>query len=180
MDYAKPDPLKTTKTDIHKLINNLLEVLSNQFLQKKINVQKEFNTSTPIFLDIDERQIHQALMNIILNAIEHMNSGGTLSIDVSIVEHRGKGLGKPSNPQPLKSSTPSHVIITITDTGHGINKKDLPHIFDPFFTQTDHGTGLGLSITQSIIKQHKGKIFAESAVGQGTTFSIELPLAVEN
>ena len=71
---------------------------------------------------------------------------------------------------------PKHYIIEISDTGCGINPKDLPRIFDPFFTKKDHGTGLGLSITHEIIKNHNGGILAESELGKGTTFRIELPL----
>ena len=70
----------------------------------------------------------------------------------------------------------SILIIEISDTGCGIDPKDLPHIFDPFFTNKNHGTGLGLSITHEIIRNHNGKIFSESKLGEGTTFRIELPV----
>ena len=65
--------------------------------------------------------------------------------------------------------------IMISDTGIGIPEKDLPHIFEPFFTKKSSGTGLGLAITQGIIEEHQGKIKVESAMNQGTTFTIILP-----
>ena len=99
-------------------------------------------------------QIKQALLNIFLNAIDAMPDGGTLKVD---------------------SYDNKKFIIKISDTGCGIDPKDLPHIFDPFFTKKDHGTGLGLSITHEIIKNHNGRIFAESELGKGTTFKVELP-----
>ena len=67
-------------------------------------------------------------------------------------------------------------VITIADTGKGIAKEDLPRIFEPFFSKKDAGTGLGLAITQSIIQEHGGKINVKSTVGEGTTFTIELPI----
>ncbi len=87
-----------------------------------------------------------------------MPNGGTLTIDSRVI------------------IVNNNSIIEISDTGCGIDPKDLPHIFDPFFSKKDHGTGLGLSITHEIIKNHNGKIFAESELGKGTTFKIELPL----
>ena len=98
----------------------------------------------------------QAFLNIFLNAIDAMPDGGILTI--------------------TSRTNQSQFIINISDTGCGIHPKDLPHIFDPFFTKKDQGTGLGLSITHEIIKNHNGKIFVESVLGKGTTFRIELPI----
>ena len=67
-------------------------------------------------------------------------------------------------------------MISILDTGHGISKEDLPHIFDPFFTKKDGGTGLGLSVTQSILEKHGGKLSVQSKPGEGAEFVMELPL----
>ncbi len=93
-----------------------------------------------------------------------MPNGGKLTIDSSL---RGNANEKNKN---------DTIIIEIADTGCGIDAKDLPHIFDPFFTKKDHGTGLGLSITHEIIKNHNGRILAESELGKGTVFRIELPI----
>ena len=95
-------------------------------------------------------------MNILLNAIDAMPGGGTLTIQTAATEKNYR--------------------ISIQDTGNGISKQDLPHIFDPFFTKKDKGTGLGLSITSGIIAEHGGTIKAVSEPGQGATFIIELPI----
>ena len=71
---------------------------------------------------------------------------------------------------------PTKLTLKITDTGCGIEQKDIPHVFDPFFTKKEKGTGLGLSITHGIITEHGGRIFAESELGRGTTFRIELSI----
>ena len=70
---------------------------------------------------------------------------------------------------------PPQVLLTITDTGHGIAPADLPHIFDPFFTTRVDGTGLGLSIVQQIIQEHGGTVEVHSQRGCGTSFAVSLP-----
>jgi two-component system, NtrC family, sensor kinase len=95
-------------------------------------------------------------LNIFLNAIDALSESGHLRITTEFKEH--------------------NIILKITDTGCGIAKEDLSYIFDPFFTKKENGTGLGLSITRGIINEHGGRIFAESELGRGTTFRIELPI----
>ena len=104
----------------------------------------------------------QALLNIFLNAIDAMPGGGSLTVG-----SRVKELNPPSNPI---------FEISIQDTGCGIAKEDLPHIFEPFYSKKTNGTGLGLAITQGIIQEHGGKIKVTSTVNEGTTFTIELPI----
>lgn len=154
LNFAKPSPPQIKKTNIHQLIEQTLDFLNNEIIRHKINLNTSFENKN-LLINIDSQQIKQALLNIFLNAIDAMPDGGILRIDLHIKES---------------------LVIEISDTGCGINPKDLPYIFDPFFTKKDHGTGLGLSITYEIIKNHNGKIFAESILGKGTTFRIELPL----
>ncbi len=110
----------------------------------------------PVYMDKD--QIEQALINLTLNAIEATAPGGKVSID-----------------SQFNSETES-VEITVSDTGKGISEGDMNRIFDPFFTTSESGTGLGLAITHGIIEQHGGTIDVESKLGQGTSFTIRLPL----
>ncbi|MCR4337646.1 MAG: ATP-binding protein [Candidatus Omnitrophica bacterium] len=84
-----------------------------------------------------------------------MTNGGILAVKIFLIE--------------------KYIEIQISDTGSGIDKKDLPHIFEPFFSKKEKGTGLGLSVTQSIIDDHGGKIRVSSEMGKGTTFKIMLP-----
>lgn len=101
-------------------------------------------------------------MNLFLNAIEAMPSGGQLAVETAIIE--------------LPSTNHSLFTIHIQDTGHGIPPEDLKHVFDPFFSLKDNGTGLGLAIVQGIIEQHGGKVSIKSQVGVGTTVMLEFPL----
>ena len=105
-------------------------------------------------------QIKQVLLNLINNAIEATPPGGTITVTT----------------RRLDNET---ITITVADTGTGIEGTDLKHIFEPFFTTKSavKGTGLGLSVSYGIIKRHGGEISVKSASGQGTTFTVSLPVA---
>ena len=102
-----------------------------------------------------EAQIKQVLLNLCLNAIETMQGNGELHVKTCTTENE--------------------IIFTVSDNGPGIEEKDLPHIFEPFFTRKEGGTGLGLSISYDIIQNHKGSIEVESQIDHGTTFRIKFP-----
>ena len=97
-------------------------------------------------------------MNLLMNAVEAMANGGKLVVCTEFLKET------------------SEVLITITDTGNGIDPSILPNIFDAFVTNKERGTGLGLTITYDIIMRHQGRIKAENNDGHGTTFSIWLPI----
>lgn len=158
LDFAKPAPLQIKPTPIHPLLDQTLEVLSNDFLKHKINMHKDYSLETQAVLNLDPNQFKQALLNILLNAMEAMPTGGIITVTTR------------------PSADLQYALIKIQDTGCGIRSEDIAHIFDPFFTKKDHGTGLGLSITYEIVRGHQGKIFVESEESRGTAFVIELPL----
>jgi len=167
LEFAKPRPLTLICVNVDELVEDTLNLLSNRFLKQKINVEKEFFKEQDGTLYVDPNQFRQALLNIFLNAIEAMPNGGTLRVSAKF------------NNISNVSQNRSYFHVVIEDTGYGIDPQDLPHIFDPFFSKKDGGTGLGLSITHGIIKEHGGKIRAESQIGVGTKFIIELPLREE-
>jgi signal transduction histidine kinase len=176
LDFAKPAPLNLQTVDIHSLLDGTLNLLSNNFIEHKIKIVKEFYTdnrrledadshrlkiSDHLCMKADPNKLKQAFLNLFLNAIEAMPSGGTLTIKTAI-----------SNPQSMDHG---QLTITISDTGCGISAEDLKYIFEPFYSKKEGGTGLGLSIVYNIIKEHKGEIKVESKINQGTKFIIELP-----
>ncbi len=110
----------------------------------------------------DSQKIQQALLSLLINAIEAMSEGQTLKINVVADENNS--------------------IIRIIDQGHGISEADLPHIFEPFYSTKakGQGTGLGLAVAYGIIEQHKGKIEVEKTSPEGTTFKVTLPLKKVN
>jgi two-component system sensor histidine kinase HydH len=106
---------------------------------------------------IDEDRITQVLLNLYLNAIESMEQGGLLTVGLDLDENRDR------------------FRITVSDTGKGIPEKDLPKLFDPYFTTKSTGTGLGLAIVHKIIESHGGEIRIETTPGTGTTITVLLP-----
>ncbi len=120
---------------------------------------------------VDPGKIEQAVMNLALNACDAMPTGGVLKIKTCRVEPTNATMGGPRD-QP-------YALLEVADTGCGMDPETRAHIFEPFFTTkpTDKGTGLGLSMVYGIVKQTGGSIEVQSAVGQGTTFRVYLPLA---
>jgi signal transduction histidine kinase len=146
-------------TDINRAINDGLFFLVNQALFYNIQIIKKFDPFLP-FVRGNASQLKQVFMNIIVNAAEAMHGSGTLSIATSPALNR------------------KTVLVEFTDTGEGIPEGNLSRIFDPFFTtkEVGKGTGLGLATSYGIIEDHGGKISVRSKVGEGTTFTIELPI----
>ncbi|MBA4310561.1 MAG: hypothetical protein C0425_09530 [Chlorobiaceae bacterium] len=145
------------KNDLITIIDRSILLVSHHFKMNNIELNKKFSCPTFI-IDCDKNQIQQALVAIIINAVEAMPNGGSLSIDLSFEE--------------------SKVTIEIADTGSGIPSEHLDKIFEPFFTtkSSGKGTGLGLSVVYGIVEQHKGKINIDSKIGEGTKIQITLPI----
>ncbi len=158
LDYANPDKGLYKKSDLNGLIHSLLPFVDKQCRQSGISIVTELDDTLPsVRLNADK--MRQALLNIIINAIQVMQGGGTLRIESKY----------------KKTGLTHEIQIRISDNGPGIAPEDREKIFEPFFTKGKEGTGLGLSTTQSIIEEHKGKIEFQSSTS-GTTFVIILPL----
>ncbi len=121
----------------------------------------------------DRGQIDQILMNLCVNARDAMREGGTITIETENVR-----IDEAFCESHAWATPGRYVLLSVSDTGSGIDEETLASIFDPFFTtkQPGEGTGLGLAVVYGSVKQHKGMVDAHSEVGQGTTFRIYLPL----
>jgi signal transduction histidine kinase len=174
LDFSKPQPLQLKETDINKLIDDTLDILSSQFIKSHINVSKDYKFNiNEGKINIDSQKMRQVFMNLFINSIEAMPHGGTLTVSTSIQDPASSI--KPVGVEQLTGA--KFVLISIQDTGCGISEKDLPHIFEPFYSTKEKGSGLGLSIVYNIIKEHKGRIAVDSKINQGTKFIIDLPQA---
>jgi signal transduction histidine kinase len=122
-----------------------------------IDIVKRFQEDLPP-LRLDPNLLHQALLNILVNARQAMPNGGRLTVSTS------------------RRGDEDAVDVMVTDTGTGISREHLSRIFQPFFTTKAEGTGLGLAIAHRIVEQHNGRITVESGSGKGTTFRITLPV----
>lgn len=158
LDFAKPTPVHLKPAHVQTLLDHTLEFLSNNFIKNNIKITKNYNLGEHALVNLDTNQFKQAILNLLLNAIDAMPHSGEITITTS--------------------ASSRHITIKIQDSGIGIATEDLPHVFDPFFSKKDHGTGLGLAITYEIIKNHKGRISVESMEGIGTAFIIEMPYAI--
>jgi len=154
--FLKETPVELAKADINEILEDALGFFAEDLLMHSISVHKRMDKG-PLRVRADRVQIKIAFDNLIVNAIQSMDSGGTLSIRT---ERAG---GK--------------VVATFSDTGGGIAPRDMQNIFNPFFTTKSCGTGLGLPITKSIITRHNGSITVANKAGVGVSFSISLPEA---
>ncbi len=145
--------------DVNQILSETLFLVENQTLFQNISIEKDFQESLPS-VPVDIQKIKHVFMNIILNAADAMEGKGILTLSSWLAPSRDR------------------VCVEISDTGPGIEEDILLKIFDPFFTTKEQGkgTGLGLSLAYRIVEDHGGKIFAESKVGLGTVFIIELML----
>jgi len=160
LDFARQNQVEAQPTDLNALIETLVEVERKRRRVPEVEIRLELDPALPI-IQADPTQIQEVMVNLVSNSLEAMPNGGRLTIRT----RRG-----PAN----------MVTIEIEDTGVGIPEEYLNKLFTPFFTTkaVGKGTGLGLAITYGIIKMHRGQISVHSKVGQGTTFVIQLPVAL--
>lgn len=156
LDFARPVSIQKRPTDVPELLRQSLKLVEADAARKKIRVALEIPPSENN-VSIDPDRIKQVLLNLYLNALEAMSEGGTLTVAA-----RDDALGM--------------FDIVIGDTGEGISKEDLAHVFDPYFTRKPSGTGLGLAIVHKIMESHGGEVHVESARGKGTTVRLSFPV----
>lgn len=170
LSFARGLEGKQTTVELKHLLLEIHHVVKETF-PKSIAIELD---TTPDFCTVsgDATQLHQVLMNLVINARDAMPNGGTLSIcteNIFIDENYAR--------MNLDASVGAYSVITVADTGTGIKTEVLQRIFDPFFTTKEQGkgTGLGLSTVIGIIKSHGGFVTVESTVGKGTKFRVFLP-----
>lgn len=156
--FGRPGTPEFSYVDLNGLIKDTLFFVSQHPEARNIHRVKEFERDLPPAW-ADPKQIQQVLFNVIINAIQAMEKGGTLTVATSSVTHGDRLLLR----------------IRISDTGPGIPEAEQEKIFAPFHTTKTQGTGLGLPICRQLIEQHGGTIRLESRMGEGSTFIIELP-----
>jgi two-component system NtrC family sensor kinase len=159
LEFARQTRQEIRLNDLNHALSQTLFLLENQSLFHNIEIIKSLEPDLPK-VPSDVQQLNHVFMNIILNAAEAMEGSGQLRVET------------------LPSDNGCGILIRISDTGPGIPEDALPHIFEPFFTTKEQGkgTGLGLSLAYGIIENHSGRIWAESKLGEGTIFTIELPM----
>jgi len=169
LNFSRPAKAILKPTSLHKTVEDSLTLAARQFVRNSIRLEKELSADIDLIM-ADAEQLNQVFVNFFLNAIQSMDTGGTLTVSSRVV--------KSSADMPHGSHGPRGPVIdlAIADTGCGITEEDRQKIFDPFFTTKSDGVGLGLSISHGIIDEHSGVVDMESEPGKGTVFHLQFPL----
>jgi len=152
LGFARQREPEIAPCRVGELIKPMLALVRPEAQKQRVTIVEQLAADLPP-ISADESQVQQALLNVLLNAIQAMPDGGMLTVRAVLAS--------------------DNVRITIADTGTGISPEHLQKIFSPFFTTKHRGTGLGLAITRSIVEKHHGVITVESESGRGTTFTLE-------
>ena len=155
IEFARPLKLKKEKVQFVELVQHTIKLIAADAQKNKISVEIDAAVDLPA-LEVDPDKIKQVLLNIFLNCLAALKEGGKLTIEL------------------LPSA--DNLTVIISDNGAGIEKMDLPKIYDPYFTSKPAGTGLGLAVVQKIMEAHSGKIDVESTAAQGTKVYLHFPL----
>jgi len=155
LKFARPSRESIQDIRINVSLDSLLELLEYQYSLRNIKISRDYAKSLPL-VRIDEKEIQEVIMNLLHNAADAMPEGGTITI--------------------ATSRDRESVRVSVSDTGCGISNENLRKLFTPFFTTKETGTGLGLSVCYGLIKAHGGELKCESKLGQGTRFTIVLPI----
>ncbi|MBJ6749508.1 GHKL domain-containing protein [Geomonas sp. Red421] len=155
LDFARPRPLRLQPVAVAELVGRLLQLMSQRLNDRGIGVVT--NVEPDLHLVCDPEQIHQVLLNLVLNAMEAMEGCDVRSLQITALGRGGQ------------------TVIEVKDSGPGITRDKCEQLFDPFYTTKPSGGGLGLSILQTIVVNHGGVVSVRSEAGEGATFTITLP-----
>jgi signal transduction histidine kinase len=170
LDFARRRGVRKAAYDLRQLVAQTVSMLQNLAGKRGVALVVEPDPATaPAFAQVDASQMQQVLTNVVVNAIQSMPTGGTVTLSL-----------RPSSaqaPQGEECAAGERWEIAVKDEGEGIGPEVLPRVFEPFFTTKAVGeaTGLGLSVAYGIVQEHGGFITAESEPGKGSRFAIHLP-----
>jgi len=162
LDFSRQKKPIKTLANINALLRGCISLVENQAQFHNIAIVQNIDESLPMIV-VDPSQIERVFLNLIINAAEAMNGGGTLTLTTNL------------------GVNTRNIEIEVKDTGHGISDENMEKIFNPFFTtkEVGHGVGLGLAISYGIVKEHNGEITVESEIGKGARFTVSLPVIVK-
>lgn len=162
---ARPPKLKKSSQRLSDLLDELIKMEAPEALQKGIRVERDYRTPE-VRVQVDPDKIHQVFLNIFINAVQAMPSGGRLTIGIETVARRS-----------IDDNKRMFAVASFRDTGKGIARENLTKIFDFYFSTKEKGSGIGLALALQIVEEHGGVIKVESELGRGSTFFVFLPVA---
>jgi len=154
LDTARPHPPQICRSNLNTTVEHAVMLARQQVLSKPIEIELH---KAPDLAEVehDSDQIHQVLLNLLLNAVQAMEGAGVVRVEIG--------------------SRDDYASVIVSDTGRGIPPQQIAHIFRPFYTTKGNGTGLGLSLARRIVEEHHGSIEVSSVVGKGSQFTVLLP-----
>ena len=157
LDFARPQEPKMVPTSVNDIFSKILKFMEPELEQHKIILETTLSQDVPK-IPLDQGLIHRACLNILVNSVQAMPEGGKLTVETRYDKAAGMAM------------------LVVTDTGLGMSPEKQGHVFTPFYTDKNRGTGLGLAIVKNIVDSHQGIISVDSKEGEGTTFTVALPL----
>ncbi len=154
LETARPRHPEVRRSNLNTTVEHAVMLARQQILSRPITIELQKDADLPE-VEHDSDQIHQVLLNLLLNAVQAIEKTGTVRVEISSRENCAQ--------------------VIVADDGSGISAKNLPNIFRPFYTTKGDGTGLGLSLANRIVEDHNGRIEVSSVVGKGTQFTVLLP-----
>lgn len=164
--FSRRKELERSAVDLHESLERSIDLVSDKILEKNANVERAF-AQRAIIGQWDAYQLRQVFVNVIANAIDASQENSSVKISTELLTNYGNGDGQPRKP---------HARIKIADHGRGMDKATRDRVFEPFYSTKKRGTGLGLAIVKQIVEQHGGKISVASEPGNGSEFTIDLPV----
>ncbi len=155
LETARPHPPHIRLSNLNTTVEHAVMLARQQVLSKPIKIELQKSPDLPE-VEHDSDQIHQVVLNLLLNAVQATEGAGTVRVEIS--------------------SQDGCASVVVSDTGRGIQPQHIANIFRPFYTTKGNGTGLGLSLARRIVEEHHGRIEVSSAVGKGSKFTVFLPI----
>jgi signal transduction histidine kinase len=159
-DFSRMPAPQLQAVDLNEMVRSVAKLFQGQLNREPGRIQPELHLNDVPQISADPVLLRRVIENLVLNAIDAMPKGGTLTFRTSAAER--------------------FVIFELSDTGAGLTPEECDRLFTPYYTTKQHGTGLGLAIVQSVVSDHQGTITVSSKKGQGTTFHVELPAFTES
>ncbi len=156
LDFARRPQRETKPTNLNDVVEKVLALASKYLQHRHIALRRDLSPDLPAVMAIAD-ELGQVFLNLVLNAVGAMPEGGTLCVSSRLAQD-------------------GHLTVAFSDTGDGIPPDHLDRIFEPFFSTREEGTGIGLTISHNIIERHGGEITVQSVMGEGTTFTVHLPV----
>jgi signal transduction histidine kinase/CheY-like chemotaxis protein len=155
LEFARPPQREMRATNLNDVVERVLALAGKYLQHRRVAVKRALAPHLPSVV-VASDELEQVFINLVLNAVDAMPEGGTLRV-ASCQGEDGR------------------LAVAFSDTGHGIDPEDIERVFEPFFSTREDGTGLGLTVSHNVVERHGGEITVESALGQGTTFTVWLP-----